>query len=163
MQRPSSSPQPSSTAQKMHLSLFTLIALIALTAVRATVPASKPSGVPSCTYTCPPTDELGFQLGVNGNDGTTLFCSYPAVQGEDSKDFFCEYSSTDGAQTQDHDAGLCPSSAVESCSGTRRRDTLPQPPAPPVALPPVSAPNDKMKVRTQSKKRQARIPSSSTS
>ncbi|EDR04973.1 uncharacterized protein LACBIDRAFT_330206 [Laccaria bicolor S238N-H82] len=82
---------------------------------------------------------------VNGNDGTTLFCSYPAVQGEDSKDFFCEYSSTDGAQTQDHDAGLCPSSAVESCSGTRRRDTLPQPPAPPVALPPVSAPNDKMK------------------
>ena len=76
----------------MHLSFFTLIALLALTAVRA-VPEGKPSGVPSCTYNCPPTDALGFSLGDHSNDGTTLFCSYPAVEGEDPNDFFCDYSS----------------------------------------------------------------------
>ena len=75
----------------MHLSFFTLIALLALTAVRA-VPEGKPSGVPSCTYNCPPTDALGFSLGDHSNDGTTLFCSYPAVEGEDPNDFFCDYS-----------------------------------------------------------------------
>jgi hypothetical protein len=92
LQRQSLSPQPSSTSQKMHLSFFTLIALFALAAVRA-VPAGQPSGAPSCTHTCPSTDQAGFPLGNSSDDGTTLFCSYPAFPGEDPNDFFCKYSS----------------------------------------------------------------------
>ena len=90
--RLSSSPQPSSAAQKMHLSFFTLIALFALAAVRA-VPSGQPSDVPSCTFTCPSQDLAGFPLDIHSNDGTTLSCSYPIFPGEDPNDFFCKYSS----------------------------------------------------------------------
>ncbi|KIJ94055.1 hypothetical protein K443DRAFT_684076 [Laccaria amethystina LaAM-08-1] len=147
----------------MHLSFFTLIALFALAAVRA-VPAGQPSGAPSCTHTCPSTDQAGFPLGNSSDDGTTLFCSYPAFPGEDPNDFFCKYSSTGGGLRDDNDAGFCPGTAVGSCS-TRRRNVLAQPPAPPapVDVPLVFVPNDKVKVRAQLKKRQARIPSSSSS
>lgn len=95
-----------------HLSFYTLIALFAFAGVRA-VP--KPSGVPSCTFTCPPQDGAAFPLGENENDGTTLFCSYPTFAGQNPRDFFCEYSSTTGALTEDDDAGFCPNSAVASC------------------------------------------------
>jgi len=93
LQRLSSSPQPSSTAQKMHLSVFTLIALFALSAVRA-VHSGRPSNVPSCTFTCPPRDQFGYPVGVHRNDGTTLFCIYPSVEGaKNPNDYFCKYFS----------------------------------------------------------------------
>ncbi|KDQ52519.1 hypothetical protein JAAARDRAFT_111511, partial [Jaapia argillacea MUCL 33604] len=69
-------------------------------------------------YSCPGADEAGFPLASNNNDGTTIFCSYPAFPGEDANDFFCTYSNADGSLTQDHDAGFCPSSA-STCSKKR--------------------------------------------
>ena len=92
-------PQPPSsvfaffpTPQKMQSLLFTLSALLALAAVHAAPQGSQPSNVPTCTFSCPPQDQLGFNLGVHSDDGTNLFCSYPALDGEDPNDFFCRYS-----------------------------------------------------------------------
>ena len=170
LRRLSLSPHPSSTAQKMHLSFFTLIALFALAAVRA-VPAGQPSEVPSCTYTCPPQDEASFPLGENRNDGTTLICSYPAFASENPIDFFCEYSFV----------SLSPVSASLT-SADQARIYLNRPPAHsrrittqafvPIQRLPLAPPAVVMrsrnlrplqrKVRAQLKKRQARIPSSSS-
>ena len=75
----------------MYSLLFTLSALLALAAVHA-APQGQPSNVPTCTFSCPPQDQSGFALGVHSDDGTNLFCSYPAVEGEDPNDFFCKYS-----------------------------------------------------------------------
>ena len=170
LRRLSLSSQPSSTAQKMHISFFTLIALFALAAVRA-VPAGQPSAVPSCTYTCPPPDEASFPLGENRNDGTTLICSYPAFAGENPIDFFCDYSSVSLSLV-----------SAPLTSADQARIYLNRPPAhsrrittqafvpiqrSPLAPPAVVTRSRNLrplqrKVRAQLKKRQARIPSSSS-
>ena len=154
----------------MHLSFFTLIALFALAAVRA-VPAGQPSEVPSCTYTCPPQDEASFPLGENRNDGTTLICSYPAFAGENPIDFFCDYSSVS-----------LPLVYAPLTSADQARIYFNRPPAHsrrittqafvPIQRSPLAPPAVVMrsrnlrplqrKVRAQLKKRQARIPSSSS-
>ncbi|KIK05415.1 hypothetical protein K443DRAFT_675194 [Laccaria amethystina LaAM-08-1] len=135
----------------MHPLSFTLSVLLAFVAVHAA--PSQPSGAPTCTYSCPQVDEAGFGLGNNSNDGTTVFCSYPAFAGEPPNDFFCTYSNTDGHLTQDHDAGFCPATAVQSC-GSRRRGALKRAPAPPMVAPVARALTPEMKVRAQLKKRQ---------
>ncbi|KDQ49753.1 hypothetical protein JAAARDRAFT_82108 [Jaapia argillacea MUCL 33604] len=100
------------------------ILLASVLSVFAAVAPRTPSGIASC-YSCPGTDGLGFGVGQHTNDGTTLFCSYPAVPGEDPNDFFCDYSATDGHLTQDNDAGLCPGSATSSaCSPSKKRAML---------------------------------------
>jgi len=90
----------------------------------------------------PPSDNLGFPLGVNSlsspvvqvgtdsvgnitswNISESVFASYPAVPGEDPNDFFCTYqaAASNGGDsytiTQDHDAGLCPGT-VAGVAGT---------------------------------------------
>jgi hypothetical protein len=65
------------------------------------------------SFQCPPADVAGFSLDIffiNGDN--QLHCSYPVFAGEDPFDFYCLYSPTTGALLQDHDAGLCPGSAV---------------------------------------------------
>ena len=56
---------------------FTLSVLLAFVAVRA-VP-SQPSGVPTCTYSCPQVDQSGASLGSQSDDGDVMFCSYPGI------------------------------------------------------------------------------------
>jgi hypothetical protein len=75
----------------MHSLSFTLSVLLAFVAVHA-APQGQPSGAPSCTYNCPQADEAGFALGTSSDDGTNLFCSYPAFAGENPDDFYCKYS-----------------------------------------------------------------------
>ncbi|EDR01552.1 uncharacterized protein LACBIDRAFT_295587 [Laccaria bicolor S238N-H82] len=139
----------------MHSLLFTLSALLALAAVHA-APGSQPSNVPTCTFSCPPVDQLGFAVGAHSNDGTNLFCSYPAVAGEDANDFFCKYSETTGALTQDHDAGLCAATATSSC--ITRRSAVPRAPAPPMAAPVARAPTPEEVKRRASLKRRKPVP-----
>ncbi|KAF8964478.1 hypothetical protein BDZ97DRAFT_1612846, partial [Flammula alnicola] len=71
----------------------------------------SPSATPT-SYICPPVDNGGFSLGSNDVTSDPIFCSYPAVPGEDPNDFYCTYSKITGALVLDHDAGLCPGSAV---------------------------------------------------
>ena len=70
---------------------FTLSVLLVFVAVRA-APQGQPSGAPACTYSCPPVDLGGFDVGTVSDEGTTLFCSYPAIAGESPDDFYCKYS-----------------------------------------------------------------------
>ncbi|KIK05413.1 hypothetical protein K443DRAFT_675193 [Laccaria amethystina LaAM-08-1] len=136
----------------MHSLLFTLSTLLAFAAVHA-APQGQPSGAPTCTFSCPPQDQLGFNLGVHTDDGTNLFCSYPAVDGEDPNDFFCRYSDTNGGLTQDNDASLCPVSAPSSGCNTRR-NAVARAPAPPMAAPVARAPTPgDIKMRANLKKR----------
>ncbi|KDQ52596.1 hypothetical protein JAAARDRAFT_40205 [Jaapia argillacea MUCL 33604] len=100
------------------------ILLASVLPIFAAVAPRAPSGVTSC-YSCPGTDQAGFGIGQHSNDGTTLFCSYPAFAGENPNDFFCDYSATDGHLTQDNDAGFCPGSASSSaCSPSKKRAML---------------------------------------
>ena len=77
----------------MHALYFALSALLAFATVHAQPQGGTPSGTPSNGYTCPPADQAAFPVGPGStNDGTTLFCSYPAFAGEDPNDFYCQYS-----------------------------------------------------------------------
>jgi len=70
--------------------------------------------VATVSCSCPASDLAGFSLDVvlNPSPGV-IHCSYPVFAGEDPNDFFCLYSTTaPGALTQDHDAGLCRSNAI---------------------------------------------------
>ncbi|KDQ52594.1 hypothetical protein JAAARDRAFT_198222 [Jaapia argillacea MUCL 33604] len=102
----------------MYRVVFILLASVL--PVFAAVAPRAPSGITTC-YSCPGQDNGGFGLGQHSNDGTTIFCSYPADPSENPTDFFCDYSATDGHLTQDHDAGLCPGSAASSACSTRRK------------------------------------------
>ena len=89
-----SSLSPIRHKRKMRSLSFTLSVLLAFVAVRA-VP-SQPSGVPTCTYSCPQLDQAGFGFGktseYNHDAGGVLFCSYPAFPGENLSDAYCAYS-----------------------------------------------------------------------
>jgi hypothetical protein len=78
--------------------------------------------VTASAYTCPAQDNLGFSLGQSDTTTDPIFCSYPAVAGENPNDFYCTYSATSGSLVTDHDAGLCPSTAVGS--GTAATGTV---------------------------------------
>ena len=88
----------------------------------------------AATFECPPQDSLGFALGAHSDNGTTLFCSYPAIPGEDPNDFFCTYNDTTGVLVQDHDAGFCPATASIS-SGPTPTNTSTKPTPTPTQTP----------------------------
>lgn len=73
-----------------------LALLAAVASAYPHAPALPRRSASPCTYTCPPADALGFTAATNSNDGTTLFCSYPAFEGENPNDFFCTYSAVSG-------------------------------------------------------------------
>ena len=79
-----SSLSPLRHKRKMRSLSFTLSVLLVFVAVRA-VP-SQPSGVPTCTYSCPQVDQAGSSLGNNFDYGEIVFCTYPAFASE------CDYS-----------------------------------------------------------------------
>ncbi|KIK05418.1 hypothetical protein K443DRAFT_675196 [Laccaria amethystina LaAM-08-1] len=137
----------------MHSLSFTLSVLLAFVAVHA-APQGQPSGAPSCTYNCPQADEAGFALGTSSDDGTNLFCSYPAFAGENPDDFYCKYSDSDATLSQDSDAGFCPARANPGSCQARRRSAVPRAPAPPMAAPVARAPTpEEIKIRASLKRR----------
>ncbi|EDR01554.1 uncharacterized protein LACBIDRAFT_295588 [Laccaria bicolor S238N-H82] len=130
----------------MHGLYFALSALLAFATVQAKPQGGTPSNTPT-GYHCPSQDMATFPVGTTTNDGTTMFCSYPAFAGEDPNDFYCKYSATTGQRTQDNDAGFCPNTAVGT-GGARRRSAVPA--APVVARAPT--PED-IKARSSLKRR----------
>jgi len=80
--------------------------------------AARASGSSGC-YQCPPQDNLGFALGDHSDADGKLFCSYPTSPNEDPNVFFCRYNDATGTLVEDHDAGLCPGTAVNVCSSKR--------------------------------------------
>jgi hypothetical protein len=86
-----------------------------VTTTTETTTTTMMMGSPGC-FRCPPQDDLGFALGQNDTSTDPIFCSYPAVPGENPNDFSCTYSFTTGALVTDNDAGLCPTTAVNTCS-----------------------------------------------
>ncbi|KZW01331.1 hypothetical protein EXIGLDRAFT_718472 [Exidia glandulosa HHB12029] len=89
--------------------------------------AQQPSGVPTCSVSCPAEDRAGFAVHGSGTSaGGVLTCSYPAFEGENDGDFFCDYDETTGALADDHDAGLCPPAAGPSTCARRRRANVVQ-------------------------------------
>ncbi|KDQ52488.1 hypothetical protein JAAARDRAFT_198137 [Jaapia argillacea MUCL 33604] len=105
------------------IALVVLLASV-LSAFAAVAPRG-PSGVPSTCYACPSQDNAGFSIGTYSNDGTTLFCSYPATAGENPTDFYCDYSATTGVLGSDADGGYCPSSAPATVCGSRKKKRSP--------------------------------------
>jgi hypothetical protein len=99
---------------------------------------------PSSCFDCPATDMAGFPVNNPSDDGSILFCSYPAFSGEDPNDFFCTYnvsfiflaqnllhlkyhhlqSQRDGSLILDSDAGLCVGNALLVPCMTRRDDNF---------------------------------------
>lgn len=74
----------------MLSSVLKTLILLALAAAPSVV-AQQPSGVPACTYTCPPSDSSGFALDPSASSmaGGKLACSYPPTPGD--TDFYCSY------------------------------------------------------------------------
>jgi len=129
----------------MRSSFSTLVLFLA--ALVVPILAQSPSGVPSCTFECPPEDLAGRPLILWNTDNAQLFCRYQTVP----NDFFCKYflvcpiflsfsailwmtlpppPKDTGLQKQDHDDGECPLVAIPICTPRKRtaRAALPRSP-----------------------------------
>jgi hypothetical protein len=81
---------PSTSFTMRVLSVFAMILTAASTAYAAAAP--KPSGAPTCAYTCPTKDSSDFQLvGTHALTSTSVRCDYYPIN-VDNTSYTCTYN-----------------------------------------------------------------------